>query len=92
MQLVVIYTDNISVVTLIQLSKLPYTILKKVKGIPNPAEAKEEHSKASWVGSGYSKMYIWTLIEYEIVFYIDADCLVVSKDVLVGINYMLSNP
>lgn len=90
-QLVVLCTSNVSKVTLIQLKKLPNTILKIVSGIANPSELKEENRTASWTGSGYSKLYIWTLIEYQLVFYIDADCLVVSSDILEGFNIMLEN-
>jgi glycogenin glucosyltransferase len=34
---------------------------------------------ASWVGSGYTKLHIWNLTDFEKILYIDADCLVVDK-------------
>jgi hypothetical protein len=37
-------------------------ILRKVEPIPNPHE--KNHKDASWIGSGYTKLYIWTLVEY----------------------------
>lgn len=61
------------------LKKLPNVILKKVNGIPNPYEfngINEKEDQPSWTGSGYTKLYIWTMVQYEIIFYIDADCLV----------------
>ena len=38
-------------------------MVKEVEHIPNPHEAKREG--ASWVGSGYTKLYIWSLTEYN---------------------------
>ena len=38
-------------------------MVKEVEHIPNPHEAKREG--ASWVGSGYTKLYIWSLTEYD---------------------------
>ena len=80
MQLVVLYTPNLAVTTMIQLKNLPNVVLKKVPAIANPYE--KSSGEASWVGSGYTKMLIWTLQEYDILFYLDADCLVVDSSVL----------
>ena len=49
--------------TKIQLKKLSNSVVKEVEHIPNPHEAKREG--ASWVGSGYTKLYIWSLMEHE---------------------------
>jgi alpha-N-acetylglucosamine transferase len=54
------------------LKKMENVVIKRVKGIPNP----NEDGEPSWSGSGYTKLYIWSLVMYDIVFYIDADCLV----------------
>ena len=72
--LVIIAQDNININTEKQLLKLSNSLLKKVPHIPNPNE--KDATGASWIGSGYTKLYIWTLVEYDKVFYIDADCLV----------------
>jgi len=67
------------------LKKYPGIVVKKFKSIPNPYEGGNEgKDQPSWTGSGYTKLYIWSLIEYEIVFYIDADALVQSISVLDG--------
>ena len=59
------------------LKRFPNIIIKKFKSIPNPFEqANEGKEQPCWTGSGYTKLYIWSLIEYEIVFYIDADALI----------------
>lgn len=70
-----------------KLKKLENVVIKKVKGIPNPFEAQNsttdaQGNKPSWVGSGYTKLLLWAMTEYDIVFYIDADCLVQSTSVL----------
>ena len=49
-------------------------------------------SKPSWHGSGYTKLYLWSLVEYELVFYIDADALIQSFDVLHAFDLMLKAP
>ena len=74
-----------------QLKKLPNVILRRIPSIANPSEQLEENKGASWTGSGYSKLAIWTLTEYDIVFYIDADCLVVDPSVLDGFKFMMKN-
>lgn len=71
-----------------QIKKLSNVIVKEVDHIPNPHEAKREG--ASWIGSGYTKLYIWSLTDYDKVildpkfdfiqvFYIDADCMIKSN-------------
>jgi len=52
-------------ITIKQILKLDRVVLKKVKGIPNPHEKGGEKKDASWIGSGYTKIYIWTLLEYQ---------------------------
>ena len=68
-----------------QVEKLSNVVIKKVSHLPNPHE--KNSKDASWIGSGYTKFYIWTLTEYEKVFYwnsflqvfyIDADCMIMS--------------
>ena len=49
----------------------------EVKGIGNPHE--EGKQGATWIGSGYTKLYIWSLVQFKRVFYIDADCMVMSS-------------
>ena len=68
--------------TIIQLYKLPNLIIKMVPPIPNLQEEesiKEGEPKPSWVGSAYTKLHIWNMLEYEKVLYIDADCLIMDK-------------
>lgn len=50
-------------ITEFQIKKLSNIIIKKVRPIPNPNEKNEKD--ASWIGSGYTKLYIWSLIEYK---------------------------
>jgi hypothetical protein len=50
-----------------QVEKLSNVVIKKVSHLPNPHE--KNSKDASWIGSGYTKFYIWTLTEYEKVFY-----------------------
>ena len=88
-QLIVICSDNLSIVTHVQLKKLANVIIKKVGSIPNPFEAQNSTAGAdgkvpSWVGSAYTKLHLWSLCEYSLVYYIDADCLVQSIKVLRG--------
>ena len=40
------------------------------------SKEEEQKERPCWFGSAYTKLHIWSLIEYEMVFYIDADCLV----------------
>ena len=61
-------------ITLKQIERFSNVIIKKVSHIPNPHE--KNSTNASWIGSGYTKLYIWTLTDYSQVFYIDADCLI----------------
>ena len=75
-------TKTLHKVTIIQLCKLPNLVVKIVPPIPNlqeEASVKEGEEKPSWVGSAYTKLHLWTLVEYEKVLYIDADCLVTGK-------------
>ena len=73
--------------TVIMLYRLPNIIIKMVPPIANPSESEEikakmvEEGKAmpSWFGSAYTKLHIWTLVEYTKVFYIDADCMVMDS-------------
>ena len=43
-----------------------------------PHIGKPNKSTGSWEESQYTKLHIWTLIQYEKVFYIDADCIVMD--------------
>ncbi|TNV84871.1 hypothetical protein FGO68_gene11374 [Halteria grandinella] len=72
--LVIILQDNVKKITEKQLEKLSNVIIKKVSHLSNPHE--KNASDASWIGSGYTKLYIWSLVEYEQLFYIDADCMI----------------
>ena len=73
--------------TVIMLYRLPNIVIKMVPPIANPSESEEikakmvEEGKAmpSWFGSAYTKLHIWTLVEYTKVFYIDADCMVMDS-------------
>jgi alpha-N-acetylglucosamine transferase len=80
-QLVVLCTPNLNIVTMKKLKELKNVVIKKVGGIPNPFEeinsqVDAQGNRPSWVGSGYTKLHLWHMIEYDIVYYIDADCLV----------------
>ena len=46
-----------------------------------PHIGKPNLSTGSWEESQYTKLHLWTLTQYRKVFYVDADCLVVSKDI-----------
>ena len=48
-----------------------------VTPIANP-NAKESHVEG-WVNSGYTKLHIWNLVDYDKVVYIDADTLVLQN-------------
>ena len=81
-------TQYISVTAIAVLKKLNNIIIKKVHGIPNPWETPEQ-GNPSWTGSGYTKLYLWTMVEYELVFYIDADCLIHSDSVVDAFKQMI---
>jgi hypothetical protein len=54
--------------TVKQLERLSNVIIKIISPIPNPHEkvpTNEKEELPSWVGSGYSKLHIWTLTEFE---------------------------
>ena len=74
--LVILITPNISRVTLLHLRQLTYCVLHLVPHIGKP-----NLSTGSWEESQYTKLHLWTLTQYRKVFYVDADCLVVSKDI-----------
>ena len=77
-------TTKVHRATIIQLYRLPNLVIKMVPPIANPAESEEIKAKLeaegkpmpSWFGSAYTKLHIWTLVEYSQVFYIDADCMI----------------
>jgi glycogenin len=69
------------------LKKMENLVIKRVRSLANPWE--NGQGNPSWTGSGYTKLYIWTLVEYELAFYIDADCLILSESVLDGFKHML---
>jgi hypothetical protein len=46
-----------------QIEKLSNVMIKKVPHLKNPHE--KTATDASWIGSGYTKLYIWTLIDYK---------------------------
>lgn len=48
----------------------------EVEPIPNPYAA--ETHVAGWVDSGFTKLRIWELTQFERVVYLDADCLVLE--------------
>lgn len=48
----------------------------EVHPIPNPYAA--ETHVAGWVDSGFTKLRIWELIQFERVVYLDADCLMLE--------------
>ena len=48
-----------------------------VEPIANP-NAKKSHVEG-WINSGYTKLHIWNLIDYDKVVYIDADTLVLEN-------------
>jgi glycogenin len=59
-------------------------LVKKVEAIPNPSE--KVHI-SGWVNSGYTKLHIWNLIEYDKIVYIDADTCVLEN-----IDHLFSRP
>lgn len=59
-------------------------LVKKVEAIPNPS--KKVHI-SGWVNSGYTKLHIWNLIEYDKIVYIDADTCVLEN-----IDHLFSRP
>jgi len=73
--------------TVVQLYRIPNLVIKMVPPIANAHESDKIRSEIlasgkpmpSWFGSAYTKLHIWTLVEYAQVFYIDADCMVVGS-------------
>ena len=53
----------VSKISKIKVKQMKGVVVKEVEHIVNPHEAKREG--ASWVGSGYTKLYIWSLTEYD---------------------------
>ena len=51
----------------------------EVKVVPTIANPNTEVHIEGWVNSGYTKLGIWTLLEYNIVFYIDADTTIMEN-------------
>ena len=43
-----------------------------------PHIGKPNTSTGSWESSQYTKLHIWTLVQFKKVFYIDADCIVME--------------
>ena len=49
-----------------QVKKMSNTVVKVVPYIVNPHEtSKKTENQPSWVGSGYTKLHIWSLTEYS---------------------------
>ncbi len=72
---VLLVTPQVSQGTRAQLRPLCDEVLE-VAAIPNPYAA-DVHVQG-WVDSGFTKLRIWGLTQYERVVYIDADCLVLT--------------
>ncbi|CEM34465.1 unnamed protein product [Vitrella brassicaformis CCMP3155] len=52
--------------------------VRRVDGIANP-HAEEGCHEPGWVNSGFTKLHVWSLTEFQRVVYIDADCIVMRK-------------
>ncbi len=72
-QLVILVSQSVSKASILHLKKLKNVIISKVPDISKPGT-----SEGAWERSQYTKLHIWTLIQYTKVFYIDADCIVNS--------------
>lgn len=51
--------------------------VRVVEPIPNP-DVDKSHVEG-WVNSGYTKLHIWSLVEFEKIVYVDADALVLEN-------------
>ena len=71
--LVILITPNISKVTRLQLKYLDNVMINEVPDIGKP-----NTSTGSWESSQYTKLHIWTLVQFKKIFYIDADCMILE--------------
>eukprot|EP00750_Incisomonas_marina_P019116 INCI3221.3.p1 GENE.INCI3221.3~~INCI3221.3.p1 ORF type:complete len:246 (-),score=36.49 INCI3221.3:259-996(-) len=74
--LVILHTSALSDHSINKLKALPGCALRAVEDIPNPnADVHVE----GWVNSGYTKLHVWNLVQFEKVVYLDADTLVLEN-------------
>ena len=71
--LVILVTPDIARATRLKLKQLSYVQIAEVPHLMKPNK-----STGAWERSQYTKLHIWTLTQFNQVFYIDADCLVLS--------------
>ncbi|KAJ0394735.1 hypothetical protein P43SY_003765 [Pythium insidiosum] len=85
--LVVLYTPQVSAACCAKLERFFSALQSRLAislrcvpdiGIPELTPVRTVHV-AGWVNSGYSKLNVFALEEYEKVVYIDADCLVLEN-------------
>ena len=74
--LVLLYTQALSRHGISRLQKLVNVQLQLVDDIPNPNT--NVHVEG-WVNSGYTKLHIFNLVQYDRIIYLDADCLVLEN-------------
>ena len=75
--IVVLVTDQVSHSTCAKIQCCqPGIVVKLVPSIPNPNTS--VHMEG-WVNSGYTKLNIWALCEFEKIVYIDADTVVMAN-------------
>lgn len=70
-QLVILVSKAVSKASIMHLKKLSNVVISIVPDIGKP-----DTSDGGWERSQYTKLHIWTLVQYSKVFYIDADCIV----------------
>ena len=75
--IVVLVTDQVGKTTIENIRRLSRQVqVLKVSAIANP---NAEVHMPGWVNSGYTKLHIWNLVDYEKVVYIDADTCVLEN-------------
>jgi alpha-N-acetylglucosamine transferase len=71
--LVVLVTASVSASARATLQPLCDEV-REVEALPNPFQPHVQ----GWVDSGFTKLWVWAMTEYERVVYVDADCLVLQ--------------
>ena len=74
-RLVVLVTDAVSAHARTKLLRRCDDV-KVVDAIPNPHASRPDQAGKCWVDSGYTKLQIWALEDYDAVVYVDVDAVV----------------
>lgn len=74
-QMVVLYTTQVSQGVVARLACDAALDMRLVEAIPNPHKT----DVPGWVNSGFTKLRVWELDDFEKVVYVDADCIVLES-------------